>query len=67
MIQRFIGWDGLLKLWSFILFGILPTRPTEGDMDFSDAQDILNAITLKGYVESPKCETQKKQATKLEI
>ena len=46
---------------------LLPIRPTDDDIDISDAQEVLNSITLKGYVESPKYETQKTQATKLEI
>jgi hypothetical protein len=36
-------------------------------MDISDVQEVLKAITSKGYIESPKCETQKTQAAKLEI
>ena len=46
---------------------LLPIRPTDGDMDISDAQEILKAITLKGYVKPPKGGTQKIQAAKLEI
>jgi len=46
---------------------LLPIRPTDDDIDFSDAQEVLKTITLKGYIESPKCETQKIQAAKLEI
>jgi hypothetical protein len=46
---------------------LLPIRPTDDDIDISDAQEVLNSITSKGYIESPKCNTQKTQATKLEI
>jgi hypothetical protein len=46
---------------------LLPIRPTDDDIDISDAQEALNSITLKGYVEPPKGDTQKIQVAKLEI
>jgi len=46
---------------------LLPIRPTDDDIDISDAKEVLNSITSKGYIESPKYETQKTQAAKLEI
>ena len=46
---------------------LLPIRPTDDDIDISDALEVLNAITLKGYIELPNCKTQKTQEAKLEI
>ena len=46
---------------------LLPIRPTEGDMDISEAQEVLKAITLKGFIASKKFDTKKIHAAKLEI
>jgi len=46
---------------------LFPIRPTDDDIDISDAQEVLNSITLKGYIEPPKCDTQRTQAARLEI
>ena len=46
---------------------LLPIRPTDDDIDISDAHESLKAISLKGNAESPNCEIPKNQAAKLEI